>query len=148
MSWNRRGKFNFVDNKDNIMIGLLILGIVINLFSEGKSKNVYVLTSGKTTETPELNQFCTSFVDQIVNKSLQAEMVEADIYDVLIQDNYKELKLVGQEKTIFSRASDDNCAVVIKDKLGLRRFNIWVNKSFDYPFYYRVQKVNEPLVEG
>ena len=75
-------------------------------------------------------------------------MVAPDIYDVLVEDNYKELKLVGSEVPLFSRAKDDTCAVIIKDKLGLRRFDIWVNKSFEFPYYFRVQKVDEPLVEG
>ena len=148
MSWNRRGKFNFPENKDYIIVGLLVLGIVLNLFKSAETERLYVLSNGKTVEAPELNQFCSSFVDQILSKNLQKEMVAPDIYDVLVEDNYKELKLVGSEVPLFSRAKDDTCAVIIKDKLGLRRFDIWVNKSFEFPYYFRVQKVDEPLVEG
>lgn len=148
MSWNRRGKFNFSQNKDVITIGLLVVGIVINILISGGSEKFYVLSNGKPAAEPELDQFCSSFIDQILSKNLQKSMVAPDIYDVLVSDNYKELKLVGSEVPLFSRAKDDSCAVIIKDKLGLRRFDIWVNKSFDFPFYFRVQKIDEPLVEG
>ena len=148
MSWNRRGKFNFFEHKDIIIIGLLVLSIFLNIFISRGPEKLYVLSNGKSTETPELNQFCTSFIDQILSRNLQKEMVAPDIYDVLVGDNYKELKLVGSEIPLFSRANGDSCAVIIKDKLGLRRFDIWVNSSFDFPFYFRVQKIDEPLVEG
>jgi hypothetical protein len=148
MSWNRRGKFNFVELKDTIIIGLLVLGIVLNIFSSVGAEKVYILSNGKPLDEPELNQFCTSFIDQILSRNLQKEMVAPDIYDVLVGDNYKELKLVGSEVPLFSRANGDSCSVIIKDKLGLRRFDIWVNSSFDFPFYFRVQKIDEPLVEG
>lgn len=148
MRFDKGGKFNFSQNKDYIMVGLLGLGIILNFFSLIGSDRTYVLTNGKTVEAPELNQFCVSFIDQILNKSLQVEMVESDIYDVLVQDDYKVLNLAGNERPLFSRVKENTCAVIIQDKMGLRRFEISVNKSFDYPFYYRVQKIDEPMVEG
>jgi hypothetical protein len=148
MSWNRRTKFNLSQNKDSIIMGLLVLGIILNIFSFFGREKQYVLTNGAITEEPELNQFCTSFVEQILHKSLHVEMVEPDIYEVLVHENYKVLNLTGSEKVLFSKVNADTCAVVIKDKLGLRRLDIWVNKSIDYPFYFRVQKIDEPLVEG
>lgn len=148
MRFDKGRKFNFSQNKDYIIVGLLGLGIILNFFSLSGSDRTYVLTNGKTVEAPELNQFCVSFIDQILNKSLQVEMVESDIYDVLVQDDYKVLNLMGNEKALFSRVKENTCAVIIQDKLGLRRFEISVNYSYEYPFYYRVQKVDEPMVEG
>ncbi len=148
MRFDKGRRFNFSQNKDYIIVGLLGLTIILNLFSLSGSDLTYILTNVKSVENPELNQFCISFIDQILNKSLHSEMVESDIYEVLVQDDYKVLNLLGNEKPLFSRVKDNTCAVIIQDKLGLRRFEISVNKSFDYPFYYRVQKVDEPMVEG
>lgn len=147
MRFNKEGRFSFEKHKDSINLGFLGLIIILNVFRASPTKT-YVLLDGRLSETPELDKFCTGFINQIINKKLQEEMVEPDIYEVLIQDNYKILNLLGNETALFSRAKDNSCAVVIKDRLGLRRFEIQVNKSFDYPFYYRVQKVDEPLVEG
>lgn len=149
MNWNkRRGGSNFSPYKDHIIIALLILGIILTIAMSGGSNRTYLLSNGTEVENPDLNQFCTAFVDQILHKNLHQEMVEPDIYEVLVQDSYKVLNLIGSERPLFSRANGDNCAVIIKDKIGLRRIEIWVNKSFSYPFYYRVQKVDEPLVES
>ena len=148
MRLQKNAKFNFLQYRDQIIIGLLLLGIFLHLINPGASEKSFVLTNGKELETPELDMFCVSFVNQILNKNLQKDMVEPDIYDILVQDNYQILKLVGSEKTLFSRVKDDQCAVIVKDKLGLRRFDIWVNKSFSYPFYYRAQKIDEPGLEG
>lgn len=148
MRLQKSSKFNFLQYRDQIIIGLLLLGIFLNLINFGSSEKSFVLTNGKELEAPELDMFCISFINQILKKNLQKDMVEPDIYDILVQDNYQVLKLVGSETALFSRVKDDQCAVIVKDKLGLRRFDIWVNKSFSYPFYYRAQKIDEPGLEG
>lgn len=148
MTWNRKGKFEFSQNKDNIIIGFLILLVIISLLSFGSGKSTYFLTNGLKSETPDLNQFCVSFIEQIIHKQLHKEMVESDIYDVLVESNYKVLNLVGNETPLFSRVKNKDCAVIIRDQLGLRRFEISVNSSFENPFYYKVRRVDEPLVEG
>lgn len=148
MRMGRRTSINWAQHQDKIVIGLLILILLIATIGSLGHGRTYVLTDGKETDTPGLNQFCLSFVEQILGKRLHNEMVEPDIYEVLVQNNYEVLGLLGSETPLFSKAQDDNCSVVIKDKLGLRRFNIWVNKSLEYPFYYRVRKVDEPAIEG
>ncbi len=148
MRFHKEGKLSLSKHKDSIILSLLVLILIISIFSRGTSERPHVLSKGKTLESPELDQFCVEFIHQIVNKRLQKGMVEADIYEVLIQENYKVLNLVGREEPLFSRVKDDNCAVVIKDKLGLRRFDIWVTKSLEHPFYYRVRKIDEPSIEG
>ena len=138
----------FSNHRDKIMITLLIFNIFLgglNSCSKGKE---FILTDGKKAQAPDLERFCGAFIDQIINKSLHKEMVEPDIYDVLVQDEYKELNLVGSEKTLYSRSSENDCSVIVQDKLGLRRFEIIINKSLDYPFFYRVQKIDEPKIEG
>lgn len=148
MSWDRRGKLGSLATKENILLALVSVNILFTMFANFGAGKSFILTNGKEAEEPGLEKFCSSFIDQILSKSLHEEMVEADIYDVLVEDNYKVLNLVGSEKTLFTRVNDNNCAVVIKDKLGLRRFDLSVNKSIDYPFFYRVKRVDEPMVEG
>jgi hypothetical protein len=137
-----------VEHKDKMTLLLLVLSIFIGLFNSCSRDKEYVLFDGKNVEAPELESFCSAFIDQIINKSLHRQMVEPDIYEVLTQDNYSILKLVGSEKSLYSRSTEEECSVIVKDQLGLRRFDIRVNKSTDYPFYYRVQKIDEPRIEG
>lgn len=136
------------ENKDKITLALLVLSIFVGLFNSCRKDKEYVLSDGKKAEAPELESFCRAFIDQIINKSLHREMVEPDIYEVLTQNNYSILNLVGSEKSLYSRSNNDECSVIVKDQIGLRRFDIRVNKSIDYPFYYRVQKIDEPRIEG
>ena len=148
MRFNKCRSDIFLEYKDKITMILLLVSIVIGATNSCSKEKEYVLTDGKKSEAPELEKFCSAFIDQIINKSLHREMVEPDIFDVLVQDNYKVLNLVGGEKSLYSRSNDHDCSVIVQDKLGLRRFDIKVNKAFDYPFYYRVQKIDEPKVEG
>ena len=138
---------NFTQHKDKVTICLLALCVFLSTLSLFSKEREYVFTEGKKAEAPELENFCLAFINQIINKSLHREMVESDIYDLLIQDNYKVLNLIGEEKTLFSRSVDQDCSVIVQDKLGLRRFDIRVNKSFEYPFFYKVQKIDEPKIE-
>ena len=148
MRFNRDKRVTLSEHKDKITLILLVISILIGATNSCTKEKEYVLTEGKKMEAPELERFCSAFIDQIINKSLHREMVEADIYEVLIQDNYKVLNLVGSERSLYSRSSDRDCSVIVQDKLGLRRFDIKVNKSVDYPFYYRVQRIDEPGIEG
>ena len=148
MRFNREKRVNFSEHKDKVTLILLILSILIGASNSCSKDREYVLTNGKKTEAPEIERFCSAFIEQIINKSLHREMVEPDIYEVLVQDNYKILNLVGSEKSLYSRSSDRDCSVIVKDKLGLRRFDIKVNKSTEYPFFYRVQRIDEPSIEG
>ena len=143
-----RKKFIISENKEYIIMGLVVLGIVTNLLFGGDSGKTYILSNGTKSDAPEMDLFCASFINQILNKKLQSEMVEADIFEILVQDDYKILNLTGEEAPLFTRVKEDNCAVILKDKLGLRRIDLWVNKSFTNPFYYRVRKIDEPSVEG
>jgi hypothetical protein len=147
MRWNTKDQDRLKKHKDLAILLILILLLILNIISI-KGDTVYVLTDGKTKEAPELDLFCSSFIEQIINKGLQRNMVEPDIYDVLVSDNYKILNLAGSERVLFSRTNDSSCSVIVKDQIGLRRFEITVNKSTDYPFYYRVQKIDEPTLEG
>ncbi len=148
MRFNKsRGDF-FLKHKDTLIMALLVVSILLGFFNScGQEKN-YVLTEGKEIEAPELERFCSAFIDQIINKSLHREMVEPDIYDVLVADNYSILKLLGHENALFSRSTEQDCSIIIKDRIGLRRFDIKVNKSKEYPFFYRVQRIDEPKIEG
>ena len=148
MRFNRGQRVTLSEHKDKITLLLLVISILIGAINSCTKEKEYVLTEGKKTEAPELERFCSAFIDQIINKALHREMVEADIFDVLVQDDYKVLNLVGGEKSLYSRSNDRDCSVIVQDKLGLRRFDIKVNKAFDYPFYYRVQKIDEPKIEG
>ncbi len=148
MSFNRGRNSIFPEKRDKIYLIVLVLILVGTLINSSSTRTVYVLTDGKKSAEPDLEKFCGSFIDQIINKSLHKEMVENDIYDVLVQDNYKVLNLVGREKPLYSRSSEEECSVIVQDQLGLRRFDIRVNKSIDYPFYFRVQRVDEPRIEG
>lgn len=147
MRWSDRDEGKFKKYKDIAIFSLLILILTISLFN-GSSKKTYVLSNGTERSVPDLGYFCESFINQILNKKLQQEMVEHDIYDVLISENYKILNLVGREQILFSRAEDQQCSVIIQDQLGLRRFEVTVNTSSEYPFHYKVQKVDEPQIEG
>jgi len=148
MSFQRGRKEAFYQHKDILIFILLITTVFLGFYNSCSRSKEYVLTSGKNLESPELDLFCSAFIDQIINKSLHEEMVENDIYQALIEENYKILNLVGSERRLFSRSQEQDCAVIIQDKIGLRRFDVRVNKSFEYPFFYKVQRVDEPKVEG
>jgi hypothetical protein len=148
MRFLKNDKFHSLKENQSLILILLILSILIGIYGLFSSDKTYVLTTGKSAETPEMETFCRAFIEQILNKSLHQEMVEGDIYSVLTENNYSVLGLVGSEELLFSRSKENQCSVILRDKLGLRRFDLWVNKSFDYPFYYRIQKIDEPKIEG
>ena len=148
MRTNRNNDLLLNQYKDKITLLLLMIIIFLGTFNMCSRNKEYVLTDGKKIEAPELEKFCNAFIDQMINKALHKEMVEPDIFEVLIEGNYKVLNLVGHEKSLYSRSSDQDCSVIVQDRLGLRRFDLKVNKSHDYPFFYRVQKIDEPRIEG
>ncbi len=147
MRWSGEKQIKIFKNKDALILVILLILLGLSLLNL-KGDRVYILTDGKTEEIPKLDLFCRSFITQIISKNLQKEMVEPDIFDVLIADNYKVLNLVGHENVLFSRADTSTCSVIVKDQLGLRRFEITVNVSENYPFFFRVQKIDEPTLEG
>ena len=147
MRWHTENKIKFLNYKDEIILALLLLLVVFNLLNT-KGERVYLLTDGKTEDSPKLELFCRSFFEQIISRNLQKEMVEPDIFEILILDNYKILNLLGHEKILYSRAENSSCSVIIKDRVGLRRFDLNVNISENYPLFYRVQKIDEPTIEG
>ena len=147
MRWTTKDQVWFKKHKDVAIFILLFVLLGLNILSS-KGGTVYVLAGGKTKDTPDLELFCRSFIEQIIKKDLQKAMVEPDIYDVLVSDSYKVLNLVGRERVLYSNSDVSTCSVIVKDQIGLRRFEITVNKSTDYPFYYRIQKIDEPSLEG
>lgn len=148
MRFNKSRDHEFFKLKEFMILILLIICVLLGLFNTFSKGTNYVLSNGIETKEPDLELFCNAFINQIINKSLHREMVEPDIYDVLVSDNYKVLNLLGHENALFSRSTENDCSIIVKDRIGLRRFDIKVNKSKEHPFFYRVQRIDEPRIEG
>lgn len=119
-----------------LFFGLLIVGIIFFRFGYTKEDSWIV------SEAPK-RDFCSMVARQLIEKKVSPKLLEEGLFNLVTNDNYKALPFTGIEKISAIWSNETSCKVLIKDELGLRSFDYYLNSNGTYPFYYQVEKITE-----
>lgn len=134
------------ENKEVAVVSALVVSnlILTGLVAINMSlKTHFIAPSKYTSIEPVKEHFCTQAFQSIIDRKLHPHMMSKSIKKALIQSQYAVLELsLGDElKYVFS--TEKGCKVIIKDKIGLRQFDLNLDKGENYPFYFLISEIHE-----
>ena len=134
--------------KFNYQILLLIISIALSSYGIFKSERaLYALKKNpdfSVGETPE--KVCFFGMNSIISGKAQSQYFSLELFDYL-KDNPTILKLSSDDQVINVIFRDDRCKVVIKNDEQMRGFIIPLEKSLEYPLYYRIATIKEDDID-
>ncbi len=119
---------------------VLLLNLVLGFFSGRKA---FMPQAPLAVSVPPKRDFCYLSFTQILSKNLSPIFIEDSLFDLVSRDSYAAMRLNGDEKISFIYSGEEFCKVIIKDKVGLRSFDVFVNEDGGFPYYFKIWKIKE-----
>ena len=94
-----------------------------------------------TSEAPK-REFCSAVMSQMIEKKLSSKLMEEGLFELVTRDNYGALYITGKEQIKGIWSTEESCKVLIRGE-QLRAFDLYLDNSGQYPFYYIVTKITE-----
>ena len=142
-------KAHFIKDNRRLWI-VLIASISISSITLGLNiwrERYFVFSGGEIfKERPLAEHICKKGFESIVSGEPHSFYVSKGIIDILNQEgaflvNVKDiLKLTSSEK--------NKCKLIIKDKLGIRTFMIGLISNDEFPFFYKINQIDELEIKG
>lgn len=132
--------------KFSLILALCGLLLLSDLFI--KKSRFFVSSNEFLSKEASKRDFCSMAMNQIIGHKLSKRIITDNLYEIITNDNYKNMYFEDGDSVSEVFVSEEKCKVLVKVKNGLRSFDFNIGSSFDESFFYKVEKVIEnELVE-
>jgi hypothetical protein len=118
-----------------IVINTILLGYV-------SAQRFFISEAKIISNEPSKRDFCFLLMNQMIHKKLSPKLLEENLFDLVISDNYSALFFKGNEKISGIWSGEESCKVMVQGKVP-RSFDFYLTTDGKYPFYYQVRKITE-----
>lgn len=128
--------------KWNLQIILIFFAVTAGiLIYVTNQRDFFISETFITSEAPK-REFCSAVMTQMIAKKLSPKLLDEGLFELVTRDNYSALYLSGKESILGIWSTDNSCKVLFRQE-HLRAFDLFLDDSGEYPFYYKVMKITE-----
>lgn len=98
--------------------------------------------AGLSTEASK-RDFCALSMNQMIQRKLSPKLMSEGLFQLVTKNNYEALYLKGDESVSSVWTSKDRCKILLKTSEGPRSFDLHLDESSNFKFYYQIKKITE-----
>jgi hypothetical protein len=122
---------------------LIISGLcfIANFFN--RTKHFFISEAQGLSVDASKRDFCSMAINQMIHKKLSKKIIDDGLYDLVTEENYKNMLFDEEDKVSSVFNGEDICKVLVKTKDGLRSFDLFLEVGADSDFHYQIKKIHE-----
>lgn len=132
------------DKKSSIYVkfnaGVSLILLVLMFF---KVKPLFIREETGLSSEASKRDFCALSMNQMIQRKLSPKLMSEGLFQLVTKNNYEALYLNGDESVSSVWSSKDKCKVLLKTNEGPRSFDLHLDGSNDFKFYYQIRKITE-----
>lgn len=128
--------------KWNLQIILTFFAVTAGLLIYVTNQRDFFISENFITSEAPKREFCSAVMTQMIAKKLSPKLLDEGLFELVTRDNYSALYLSGKESILGIWSTDNSCKVLFREE-QLRAFDLILDDSGEYPFYYKVMKITE-----